>query len=429
MAIDVLELIKAYNDYENFPTLASVAQHLKICERTLHRRMAKLKLAGHELIDRRSLYLQTQQDKSKKIKEEKPVPEVTFEERIEIRKLKDDIAKLTKELREAEKNALTSDHVTNIIHPMLAHTHRPNPDWLVKKTSKNTTKGIPCLFLSDVHLDEYVDPAQINYVNSYNREIAIKRLQHTFNTVIDILFNKTVNPKYDGFVLALGGDLLSGNIHEELAETNEDAIARSLLLLLDLLIDGINLLLSKIDRVFIPCVVGNHGRLHKKPRAKNKVFDNYEWLLYKFLQRHFLDNKRVSFLIPDGPDAHFRIYDQNFLLTHGDQFKGGNAIAGIFSPLMLGFHKKQKKQASINKSFDVMLVAHFHQYVHTNQIVINGSVKGYDEFANLMNFPFERPQQALFLNHPENGMVIRTPILCDSYEALDSNIKELEGIA
>ena len=59
-----------------------------------------------------------------------------------------------------------------------------------------------------------------------NRDIAINRLQHTFNTSIDILFNRTKNHKYDGFVLAFGGDLLSGNIHEELAETNEDSVMR-----------------------------------------------------------------------------------------------------------------------------------------------------------------------------------------------------------
>lgn len=434
---------KVYNDLNAFKTVLEVGEQFGVSERTVRVWAEKLRLEGVDLVDRSKngmfrpkdnhiLQARTRRENEllvkiekvnlqleelkKENKDLKQAPPLNFEDRVEVKKLKDEVTKLNADLREAERQALTSAHLTNMIWDMKKHDFGSVPDWLQPKQSKNETHGIPCLFLSDIHFDEYVDPAQINYVNEFNRDIATKRLQHTFNTSIDILFNRTKNPVYDGFVLALGGDLLSGNIHEELAETNEDSIMRSLLALTDILIDGVELHLKYFKRIFIPCVVGNHGRLHKKPRAKNKVFDNYEWLVYQFMARHFKNDDRVTFLIPDGPDAHFRIYDQGFLLTHGDQFRGGNAIAGIFSPLMLGFHRKQKKQASVNKSFDVMMVGHFHQYVHTNQLVINGSVKGADEFSNIMNFSFERPQQALWVNHPENGMVFRTPILCDSYE-------------
>ena len=159
---------------------------------------------------------------------------------------------------------------------------------------------------------------------------------------------------------------------------------------------------------------------------KNKVFDNYEWLIYQFISRHYKDDKRITMLIPDGPDAIFTIYDKGFLLTHGDQFRGGSGISGIFTPLMLGRARKQQKSQAIKKNFDVMMIGHFHQYIHTNQLIVNGSIKGYDEFANEFNFSFERPQQALFINHPRNGMVIRTPILCDSY--LDVDPTEVEKI-
>jgi len=64
-----------------------------------------------------------------------------------------------------------------------------------------------------------------------------------------------------------------------------------------------------------------------------------------------------------------------------------------------------------------MMLGHFHQYIHTNNIIVNGSIKGYDEWVNLMNFSFQRPIQSLWINSPVyNEMVLRTPILCDSYK-------------
>lgn len=437
--IDRSEFQKIYNDLIKYPRLTDVARNYSVSERTARYWAIEFEVEGLDLIDRskngknqpktasvkaarNNQIVKLEQkvadlsQENKELKKLPPIPELTFDERRDVTKLKDDLKQTQKSLKEAEKHSVSSDVLRNLIQGSEEHIFGSTPDWLeIPPHETIKTSGIPVLFLSDLHFDEIVDPAQINYVNKYDREIATKRIQHTFNTAIDLLFNRTVNPKYDGLVLALGGDMLSGNIHEELAETNEASIQCSLLKLADILIDGVDKLLERFDDIFIPCVVGNHGRHHKKPRAKNKVFDNYEWLIYQFMARHFKNDKRVTFLIPDGPDAMFKVYNLRFLLTHGDQFRGGNAIAGIFSPIMLGFHRKQKKQASVNNSFDVMMLGHFHQYVHTNQLVINGSSKGYDEYANLMNFAFERPQQALFLVHPRNGMVMRTPILCDTY--------------
>jgi len=349
------------------------------------------------------------------------VPPPTPDELLQISKLKAQITSLRSDLKEVEKRALTSDVMVELIQGMQGATFEEQPKWLFNEHLE--MHGIPTLFLSDIHFDEYVDPAQIGHVNEYNREIATDRINHTFKSGIDILMNYTANPKYDGIVVALGGDLLSGNIHEELSESNEAPILQSLLELTGLLKNGIGVYAETFGKVFVPCVVGNHGRLHKKPRAKNRVFDNFEWLIYQNLAREFRDDPRVTFLIPDGPDAQFTVYNTNFLLTHGDQFRGGNGISGIFTPLMMGAMKKQKKLAAVGRSFEVMMCGHFHQYIHTNSLIVNGTIKGYDEWVNLMNFSFERPQQSLWINHPENGMVFRTPILCDSYQGARDSLK------
>ena len=440
--IDIEEFVRSYNDTESYPSMASLAQKYNVSTRTIGIWCAKLKAKGHQFIDRSSkksggLDFQKSASETKEIsklkkvissqkevinsqkediKELKKLPPPSTEDRIEFKKFKDEISQLKKDLKETEMKAVTSDQLMEVIHGTAAHNFGKIPKYMNPKRVSKGTHGVPFLLISDVHFDEIVDPAQINYVNEYNRTVAEERIRFTFEESINILFNKTVKPEYDAMVIALGGDLMSGNIHEELRETNEGPIFNSLIRLTDLLIAGIDLHLKYFDKVFIPCVVGNHGRIDKKPKAKNRVFDNYEWLIYQYIARHYRDDKRVTMLIPDGPDALFPIYDVRWLLTHGDQFRGGNGISGIFSALMLGQHRKQKKHTSINQPFDVMALGHFHQYVHTNLFIINGSIKGYDEYANICNFPYEPPQQALFINHPYRGMVMRTPILCDAYQ-------------
>jgi hypothetical protein len=275
------------------------------------------------------------------------------EEVTRIIQLENQIKVLKSQLNESKTNVLNSTKLLEFVHGCRATTFNTKPSWLTIKRKRRNLTGIPVLFISDVHFDEVVASNQIEDLNVYNRELAVQRILHTFKTAVKFSKEYIKDPKFDGVVCAFGGDLLSGNIHDELAETNEAPILESAVYLTEVLIQGLGLLVKEFGRVFVPCVVGNHGRIHRKPRAKNKIKDNYEWLVYHNIARHFKDDKRFTFMIPQGSDVKFSIYDKSFVLTHGDQFRGGTGIAGIFSPLMLGQARKQKRT-----QFDIMMIGH-----------------------------------------------------------------------
>jgi hypothetical protein len=44
------------------------------------------------------------------------------------------------------------------------------------------------------------------------------------------------------------------------------------------------------------------------------------------------------------------------------------------------------------------------------KIIINGSLKGYDEYAHAHNFQYEPPQQAMWLTHPDHGITFNMPV-------------------
>ena len=53
-------------------------------------------------------------------------------------------------------------------------------------------------------------------MNHYNRKIARERLHKFFNSSLNLIRNSFSGLTLDGIVIALGGDLLSGEIHSEL---------------------------------------------------------------------------------------------------------------------------------------------------------------------------------------------------------------------
>jgi hypothetical protein len=147
--------------------------------------------------------------------------------------------------------------------------------------------------------------------------------------------------------------------------------------------------------------------------------DNYEYILYHLLKASFKDDKRVHIDVSDSFTAHYRVYNTRYLLTHGDQFKGGTGISGPATPWALGNHKLRKQMASIEGwtkrplEYDILLIGHFHQLTHMKDMIVNGSVKGFDEFAKKMNFGYEPPRQALWMTTPDRGVSIPMPVFAE----------------
>lgn len=125
-------------------------------------------------------------------------------------------------------------------------------------------------------------------------------------------------------------------------------------------------------------------------------------------------DKRITFYIPEGSDAFYRVHHTRYLLTHGDQFKAGDSIIGPIGPLMRGNQKKQARNQAVEAEYDVLLAGHWHQYIHLSRLIVNGSLKGYDEYAYQGNFGFELPTQALWITHPDHGITFRMPVYCET---------------
>lgn len=285
------------------------------------------------------------------------------------------------------------------------------PKWLAPKKKSKARHGTVVTMLSDTHFDEVVNPDEVGGVNAYNRDIATLRLKRYFDKIIELSRDHLAGLTFDGAILSLNGDLFSGDIHEELVETNEDTILGSVLYWLEHIAAGIDMMADEFGHVHVPVTVGNHGRRTRKPRMKTRVKDNFDWMIGALISREFRDDDRVTFDIPETTGCQVDIYNRTLRFEHGDSFRGGSGIAGIWSPIARGHSKRSQAQAAIDQPYDLLCLGHWHQLIFGQNWFINGALKGYDEYAMINGFGFEPPQQGMWVETPEHGMTWRGPVV------------------
>jgi predicted phosphodiesterase len=320
----------------------------------------------------------------------------------ELRSARRLIGQLQAEIEEWQRKV---NLVTSIREAKLAQ-----PVWLRPPKRKEEARATPTLLLSDLHLDEVVRPAEVEWANAYNRAIAERRLQAVFQRGAMIAKEYLSGLTYDGAVIMLGGDIVSGNIHEELARTNEDQIMATVVHWVPLLAAGLGLWAEEFGRVHVAAVVGNHGRNTSKPIHKGTARDNFDWLIYCWLADRFRDDPRFTWQIPDGADVTVSIYNTRFLLTHGNAFKGGDGQVGPLGPVMRGHLRTQRRQIALQQPYDWLVMGHWHTYTHAQNVIVNGSLKGLDEYAYQGRLGVEPPQQAFWVTTPEHGVTFAAPV-------------------
>ena len=324
----------------------------------------------------------------------------------------DEINRLRLILRDQCRENNLYDIIRTEAFSLASSSFKP-PRWITKRNSKKT-KGIPTLFLSDWHWGEIVNPEEISNLNEYNVDIAKKRAKNCFMEFDRIFFEESTKD-WDGLVILLGGDMVSGDIHEELAITNEDPVLECVLDCSKSIAAGIELLSNRIENIIVFGVVGNHGRSSKKQRFKQRANTNYDWMIYSLVERYFESNDSIEFNIPRSSDCYYRIYDTKYLLTHGDQLGGKSTdpIIGAIASISQGDKRRRQRQEVEGSPYDVLVCGHWHQLGMLPKRIINGSLKGTDEYSYGHAFIPEKPQQASWITEPGKGITSSHVIICE----------------
>lgn len=279
---------------------------------------------------------------------------------------------------------------------------------ILPKHGTRTSEGTVVLVASDWHVEETVG-AEVGGLNTYNLDIAKARAVKFFQSSLRLIKLLQQDITIDTVVLALLGDFISGQIHEEFPEINELQPNHALMFAQSLICSGIEFLLANSTfSLTIPCHSGNHARTTKTTRFSAENGHSLEYLMYLHLAAYFRHEPRITFLIPDGYHSYLDVYGTIIRFHHGHAIKYGGGVGGIFVPAF-----KAVSQWNKGKHADLDVFGHFHQMKDGGNFVSNGSLIGMNGFSLAIKADYEKPRQLLILMDKRRSRTCTWPIMVE----------------
>lgn len=271
------------------------------------------------------------------------------------------------------------------------------------------SEATPVIVASDWHYEELVKPSTINGLNSFNLGIADQRIDRFFQNQLRLINISKRDVEIKTIVMALLGDFISGNIHDENLETAQLQPIDAILAVQRKIASGIKFILDNTDcKLVIPCSTGNHPRITQKVHIATETGNSLENLMYHNLAMYFDGNNRVQFVVGEGYHTYLKIYGQMLRFHHGHGMNYGGGVGGIYIPI-------NKAIAQWNKALraDLDVFGHWHQFRDGGNFICNGSLIGYNAYALRIKADYEEPKQAFFLIDKNRGKTIVAPIFVD----------------
>lgn len=253
---------------------------------------------------------------------------------------------------------------------------------------------------SDWHVEEEVQKAHVHGINEYNLEIATERSQLFFQHLLKLTDKEARECIVRTIHMSWAGDFFSGHIHEELVHSTLLAPGDAANFVVGLLCSGIDYLLRESSYILdVDALPGNHGRMTKQVWFSNPTGTSLETFLYRAVAARYADNPRVRIRVSDQAMVYRRVYENyNVRTIHGYEVKYGGGVGGLTIPL----NKKIAQWDQLIRA-DLTELGHFHQFFDGGRFIANGSLIGYNNYAQAIGAGYEEPRQAFYLIDARKG--------------------------
>lgn len=334
-----------------------------------------------------------------------------FENDIDSIKLRRKIKVLQSEVNELKNQHTDYSQLVDLLEEVVEiYDPWEPPEFIFSNHDKE--RAVVALY-SDLHAGELVSLEETHGINEYNQEIMKQRIDKFFTQVFEYAKEIGSSTLY----LKMLGDMVNGEIHEELIRNSDLDTTESLILVADYTAKWIQRLSQYFTDIHVIALSGNHGRYSKKPNFKKAQTLNFDYLAYELIRRE-TQNIVSSFELPKSPFVIRDIYGFKFLSTHGSNFKGGTGL----SPTSGTWGRDIEKLKGLfqdSGGFDYAEFAHFHS-PHLDvptfsgvSILVNGAIKGADEFSMNAVKAGSRPSQIVYTVEKGYGVKFRTTLFLD----------------
>ena len=239
------------------------------------------------------------------------------------------------------------------------------------------TNAVLCL--SDWHCGAIVEASEWNEFN-------VNILRNRVETIIEKTLYHCKKNDVKQLIVEINGDMCEGLINVSNRVQAEENVINQLIIVSDILSQAIGKLADNLPKIKVVCTTGNHGRLVPDKNASIGK-DNIERLLQEFLPLKLANYTNISFMFSDYDYICYDIGGKIICMSHGQYDKVNNAIENfvkLYQVVPQEIH-----------------LGHTHSFKDINnsniRIVVNGSLKGADEYAVSVCREVNKPSQTLII--------------------------------
>lgn len=274
--------------------------------------------------------------------------------------------------------------------------HVPNIEVNRSRPKSGKRPTTPVAFASDWHVGEVVTEEETIGRNHYDLKEARRRAGNYWDNILWLRKSWQAHETCEDQLLCINGDMVSGNIHPELLETNEVGLVEQVSECLGMLLPGVKELAACSRRLIITCTNGNHGRITAKSQIKTGWANSLESLLYRWLRAECKGLDNIEWHIPKAEGLAVDVMGYRFQIQHGTQIKSQGGIGGILVPLT--------RWATRAASAHYYGFGHFHQAECYGKIIVNGSLIGDSAYSKWLGLEYREPEQVALVIDAKRGL-------------------------
>ena len=257
-----------------------------------------------------------------------------------------------------------------------------NDKWNGDSTFKKNEHGTAVLHISDWHIGS---KENVNGFNNFNYDIACERVKTLTNKYIGWTKMHRAMYTIDELVIIATGDMISGDIHDELIRTNEFSVPEQCVKSAALIAKLANSMSPFFKKVRVEYIVAdNHSRTTKKIQFGDGK-NSYNYLVGYMSKLMLSKTQNIEFNLYPEIQKVIKVEKLRYLITHGNCVRGG--FAGI------PFYSMQRKvgaEAAVRMNmgdtyhFDKIVMGHYHVPMRSTQYEMTGclsSTTAFDQSA------------------------------------------------
>lgn len=268
----------------------------------------------------------------------------------------------------------------------------------------------PVFHITDTHKGAVQEPNEIEGFNAFNPEIATERSIRFAEEAVKWANIQKQAYRIEECSVIITGDLISGDIHDELRITNAYPTPVQVVETAKDIAQQIQIIAPHFRKVKVHFIVeDNHSRLTKKPQAKEAGQNSLNYLVGSMLQAYIASLSNVEMHIYPMLEKVIEVNGRLYLISHGHNVRGWMGVPWYGIERKVGKEAQARLQIIMQEAerareigFHKYILGHFHTAFFGRLYFLGASLSGTDAYDHQVG-RYDNPGQNAWLTHPKHG--------------------------